>query len=258
MLNLQHKNHPQGSMMKAYQLLFILPLLTATASPAETVRVASLNWPPYACEKGCPENGSGAKALRAAYGAVGITVQFTWLPWSRAIADTKTGKYDAFFISWPEDCVEGMKFSEKLLTSPLGIMEQTAKPIAFKKTEDLKAFRIGSVQDYGNTLEFNALVKQGIIKTELVQEDSINIRKIAAGRLDGAVMDTYVLKYFLKTDFKEFAGKVRMNEQVLEEKPLGLCIPNAAYARWNTPLKAGLVKVDTKKINSDYLKEFFK
>ncbi len=244
--------------MKISQLLFVLSLLTATTSSAETIRVASLSWPPYACETGCPENGSGAKALRAAYGAVGVTVQFSWLPWSRAIADTKSGKYDALFISWPEDCVEGMKFSESLLTSPLGIMEQTAKPIAFKKTEDLKAFRIGSVQDYGNTLEFNALVKKGIIKTELVQEDSINIRKVAAGRLDGAVMDTFVLKYFLKTDFKDFAGKVRMNAQTLEEKPLGLCIPTAMYSRWNAPLKAGIAKVDTKKINSDYLKAFFK
>ena len=244
--------------MHALKLLAVASLLTGTAAAAETIRVASLSWPPYACESGCPENGSGAKALREVYAAAGVTVQFTWLPWSRAIADTKSGKYDAFFISWPEDCAEGMKFSEALLTSPFGVMEQTAKPITFKKTEDLKAFRMGAVQDYGNTQEFNALVKKGVIKTELVQEDSANIRKVAANRLDGALMDEYVLKYFLKTDFKDFAGKVRMNAQILEDKPLGLCIPVATYAKWSAPLKAGLAKIDSKKINRDYLKEFFK
>ena len=56
------------------------------------------------------------------------------------------------------------------------------------------------VQDYVNTKELDDMIAAGSIKGDAVPSDVLNIKKVAAGRIDAAVIDANVLNYLLSTD----------------------------------------------------------
>lgn len=219
--------------------------------------VTTLEWPPFTCEK-CPEQGAGAKVLRDVMKAEGVEVEFVFLPWSRAIAEGKTEKYIGYYPAWPEDVQEGFMASVSLFKSPLGFIEPKDKPLKWDQgLKDLKGKTIGSVQDYGNTKEFNDLIKEGVIKTEIVTSDDVNVKKVAGGRLDGAIIDINNAKWFLTTDFKAEAAKVNINPKIIDNKDLHLAFNGINKAKADK-LKAAFAKVNSQKIVDDYLKTLLK
>lgn len=235
----------------------LLIVLGASIAHAEKWKVTTLEWPPFTCEK-CPEQGAGAKALREAMKSVGVEVEFEFLPWTRAIkegADAK--KYVGYYPSWPEDVQAGFTGSSSIFKSPIGFIEPKGKALSWNQLSDLKGKTIGSVQDYGNTKEFNKLVADGVIKTEVVPGDDINVRKVAGGRLDGAIIDINNAKWFLATDMKNLADKVQINAKVLENKDLMIAL-NANSKEKAKKLEEALKKVDTNKIVAEYLSKNLK
>lgn len=197
------------------------------------------------------------KALKTALDAVGIKVEYYWLPWSRAINETRKGKYVAYFPAWPEDCQSGFEFSETITKSPFGVAERTAYPLHFKNASDLAQYKIGAVQDYGNTKEINEMIKKGVIKSEIVTRDDMNIKKVALGRLDGALVDAYMLKHFLIFQHPELKGSIRLNATILENKPLGVCFRKSLWKISNDALKRAFKLQDPEKISAEYLKKHF-
>lgn len=224
---------------------------TASSALAEKWVVTTLEWPPFTCEK-CPDQGAGAKALREAMKSVGVEVEFRFLPWSRAIKEAGSANIIGYYPSWPEDIVSGFHGSEVVFQSPVGFIEPKAKPLNWNSLDDLKGKTIGIVQDYGNTPDFNAKAKAGVFKTDTVVSDDINVKKVAAEKLDGAIIDLNNAKWFLQTDLKSLAPKVTVNSKVLENKNL-LVAFNTANKDKNAKLAEALKKVNTKKIVDDYL-----
>lgn len=234
----------------------IMIVLFSGLAKAEKWVLTTLEWPPFTCEK-CPEQGAGAKALREAMKSVGVEVEFVFLPWTRAIKEGASNKYVGYYPSWPEDVVAGFSGSASVFTSPLGLIEPKGKPLSWNTLADLKGKTIGSVQDYGNTKEFNQLVKDGTIKTEVVTSDDVNVKKVAGGRLDGAIIDINNAKWFLKTDMKDMADKVSVNAKNLEDKALLIAF-NASGGAGAKKLEEALKKVNTAKIVSEYLEKHLK
>ncbi len=240
------------------RMISIITLLFAiNASAAEVWKLATLEYPPYNCEK-CKDLGAMSKALTAAAKSAGIELKFEWLPWTRAINDSKAGKFVGYWPSWPEDCVEGFLISEPITYGPFGVVENKSKPLKYENTQGLTKYTIGSVQDYGNTKEFNELVKAGKIKNEVVVDDGLNLRKVAGGRLDGAVVDGLVMKHMLKFDMPEIASKVQFNSVVLENKVLGICFNTKDHAKLNAKLKEALAKTPSEPIVKEFLETHFK
>lgn len=163
-----------------------------------------------------------------------------------------------YFPAWPEDCQEGFTFSEPISHSPLGLVERRNHPLLFNKLSDLKKYTLGIVQDYGNTVEFNKLVKQGVLKPEIVTTDTLNVRKVAMGRIDGALIDENVLKHILTFENPELASSVQFNKKILELKPLGICFRNDLATELNAKLKTALKSHQSQKQVDLYLKNYFK
>jgi polar amino acid transport system substrate-binding protein len=242
-------------MLKKLAITAALFLSTSITCAAETWKVTSLEWQPFA-GKTLPEGGAGIAVLRAALKAEGVDLEVEYLPWTRAIDTGKDPKYVGVFPCWPEDVVEGYSKSAVIFKSPVGFVEPKSKPLVWEKLDDLKGKKIGVVQDYGNTPEFMKLVKSGVILTEVVLDDGKNILKVAAGRVDGAFIDLNNLSYLLKYDAKESASKVQANKKVVDTKDLLLGINNNFKgAKVEEILKRGLSKIDPDKIIKEYLKK---
>ena len=165
----------------------------------EKWKVTSLDWQPFSGAS-LPEGGAGIAVLREALKAEGIELIVEYYPWTRAIETGKDPNYAGVYPCWPEDVVAGFTKSPVFFRSPVGFVEPKGKPLKWTKLEDLQGKVIGTVQDYGNTPEFMALIKSGVIKTEIVTDDLTNIKKVAGERLDGAFIDLFNLDYFLKND----------------------------------------------------------
>lgn len=243
---------------------FLMPFFTcgfmgfsSLAKSAEVWKITSLEFPPHACQRKCPDHGATGKALTEALSTVDVKVEFHWLPWSRGINESKKGKFIGYYPAWPEDCQNGFRFSETIGRSPVGIAERTSSPLSLKQISDLARYKIGVVQDYGNTREINLMIKRGLLHPEIVINDEMNIKKLALGRIDGAFIDANMLKHFILYEFPEYKNLIRLNPMIIENKRLGICIRKSLWPSINATLKRAFTNVDPEKNSADYLKKHF-
>lgn len=181
-----------------------------------------------------------------------------FFPWSRAVKLVQQGdsKYLAYLPEYKYETAD-FTFSDSLGQGPLGIVEKQDKKIAWEVIDDLTKFKIGVVQDYVNTTEFDEKVAAGTLKVEAVTSDAQNIQKVAAGRLDAAVIDSNVLRFLLANDksLASAASKVAMNERLLETKDLYAAFKNTEDgAKWLAIFNEGLTKIDVDAIAGEHLK----
>jgi len=245
--------HFKGESMKQHSrnawLLSVFLVLAGVfqSAAADKVYMASLEWPPYS-GSALPDQGAAIAVAKAALEAMGHELVVEFYPWSRAVklVQQPNSKYVAYLPEYKYE-TEDFQFSEPLGEGPLGLVENVSKPITWEQVEDLERYRIGVVQDYVNTKAFDDLVAAGRIKVEAVGTDTQNILKVAAGRLNAAVIDSNVMAYLLANTprLKSVSSKVRMNDRLLEMKDIYAAFANnAAGAKWREILDEGLTKID--------------
>jgi polar amino acid transport system substrate-binding protein len=146
-------------------------------------------------------------------------------------------------------------FSESIGTSPLGLLEQQVYPIKWSRLKDLNQYRLGVVRGYVNTIALDEMIASGIQEVEAVSSDQQNIRKVATGRIQVAVIDKYVYQYFVEQPhLLELKKKLQINKQLLESKRLYIAFKNTAEGRkWREIFNQGLGLIDKEQIIEEYL-----
>jgi len=235
---------------------FLILLLITPSALGDTIYLTSLDWAPYS-GKQLKEQGASVAVAKAAFKVMGHDLKVDFFPWSRAIknASSPTSKYVGYFPEYRSES-EDFTFSNAMGQSPLGIVENKSNPIVWKKVEDFSQYKLGVVQDYINTKELDDLIAKGVIKAKAVTSDLINVKKVAGGRLDAAVIDANVLAYMIKSNKKlsSVKDKVQMNSNILKNKELVVAFNNSADGKkWLAIYNEGLSKVDIEKIMAGYL-----
>lgn len=230
---------------------FLFTVLSSI-SVAETVKLTSLEWPPYSGQD-LPNQGASIAVAKAAFDAMGHTLEVDFFPWSRAVA---LAKGDHSYVGYfPEYLYESQDFvfSDPMGKGPLGFVEQSSNSIQWESLDDLKNYQIGVVQDYVNTAELDAMIASGEIDASSVTSDAQNVLKVAAGRVDLAVVDSNVLDFLLANDSRvsNVKGKVQMNDKLLVTKDLYIAFKNSpAGQKWKKVFDEGLKKIDVQSIMS--------
>ncbi|MDG5494948.1 transporter substrate-binding domain-containing protein [Niveispirillum sp. BGYR6] len=217
----------------------------AQAQTGPSVRLASLDWPPFTGPN-LPAQGRSTAIVQAALAGAGLALQVDFLPWQRALT---SGLHDPDFQGYfPEyrdaTMARHCLLSEPIGSSPLGFAERVDAPAPWTQLPDLAGRRIGTVRGYVNNPEFDALAAAGGLNVEPAVDDATNLRKLAAGRLDLVVIDSNVLSYLLATDpdLIPHRAALRLNGRLLEEKSLHVCFRNddagaALRARFDESLR---------------------
>lgn len=237
--------------MKIINILLASLLLATTVSlPVQaddgTVHLTSLDWPPYTGPQ-LQDGGCLTQLVKQAFEASGLTASVDFYPWSRTIAQVRDahshhlGFFPAYYSAEREN---EYYMSEPLGEGPIGLIERKDLPIVWNTLTDLAGKRIGVVQDYINTAEFDALAGSGKLVVEEVVSDTLNIRKMIGNRIDTAVIDKHVFYHLLDTDPDLAAGKtlLQFNPKPLESKKLYLYFRRtpeglALRDRFNTGLR---------------------
>ena len=237
------------------KLLLLFSLLLPLKVFAETVYLTSLAWPPYS-DASLPDNGASIAVAKAAFKAMGHELEVDFFPWTRAVklAEKPDSKYAGYF---PEYFYESdvFSFSEPMGEGPLGFVESIAKPINWSNYDDLKQYSIGVVQDYVNTEELDKRIASGEIKAPTVTSDDKNLLKVAAGRVDAAVIDANVFNYLVNNNqsVAKVADKLQMNSKLMVKKKLYVAFKNTPEGkRWLDIFNQGLEKVDVESIMANY------
>lgn len=168
--------------------------LAAGAMPcrAETLRLATGELPPYATE-GRSDQGMALRIVREAFRSQGHEVMYTFLPWGRALEETRAGKWDgtAYWGHKPEH-EQSFLLSDNVLTEQWVVLHRAALAVDWKQPEDLAAYTFGAVRTYTYTPEFHALFASGRLRVDWTPDDIALLQKLAAGRVDVVLLDRNV------------------------------------------------------------------
>jgi polar amino acid transport system substrate-binding protein len=186
-----------------YALIGIMP--PSMASEPKQVVLATTEYPPYYGEL-LPNQGVITEIIREAFKHAGYEVKIKFLPWKRALEMTRQGEFNALFTAWyREEREQWFGFSDPLpIANEIGFYKRKDHKISYRKIEDLRPYKIGTVRGYSNPAEFD----KEKLDTEEVTEDRLNIQKLALGRIDLVLIDKIIGQHIIDTELPESAQKL--------------------------------------------------
>lgn len=169
----------------------------ALAGRAETLRLATGELPPYATE-GRGDQGMALRIVREAFRSQGHDVVYTFLPWGRALEETRAGKWDgtAYWGRKPEH-EKSFLLSDNVLTEQWVVLHRATLAVDWKQPEDLLPYAFGAIKTYTYTPEFHALFASGRLRVDWTPDDIALLHKLAAGRVDAVLLDRNVACYLI-------------------------------------------------------------
>lgn len=245
-------------MIKILLILSLIYLNSVSYADNKVVNLTSLEWPPYS-SKSLKQQGASVAVAKAAFKEMGYELNVSFFPWSRAVAFAKdsNSEYSGYFPEYySAETAEEFIYSNPMGQSPLGFAERKDNIIHWSTLIDLKEQRIGIVQDYINTTEFDQMVALNLLQVSTTTSDLTNLLKLVNNRVDLAVVDRNVMNYLLKTDTALInkASKAQFNIKILENKKIYICFKKGKEGdRLSKIYNEGLKKINVEKIMQQYL-----
>jgi polar amino acid transport system substrate-binding protein len=186
--------------------------------------IATYDWPPYV-ERNLPHGGYVVQLIRAALASVGLAARFEFMPWARAMALLREGKVTAVAPAYKTadreiDC----DLSTPFPGGPLVLFALAGKNRRWKNLRDLAGLRIGVVRGYAHTEAFD---EASFLNKEPTNDETANLRKLQAGRIDAMAADRNVVRYRFRHDLSGDPATLEEYDPVLGERDLHVCFSRA-------------------------------
>ena len=203
-------------------------LMVHNASAAEIITIATLEYAPFT-GKNLKFNGFVNHVIAEAFQRKGYSVKFAYLPWKRAVLETKNGQYAALsYVYLSKDRETEFFVSDPISEEKIVFFHLKSNPIQdWENLADLKNYKIGATRGYTYTQEFWQAVDSKRLKVEITDSDSQNFKKLLAGRIDifpSGLANGYSL---LKKEFP--ASKFQLI--TFHPKPLAQTTGHLAFSR---------------------------
>ena len=185
-------------------LLACCPL--TLAQPKPVLKIATGELTPYATQTR-PDKGIALSIVRRAFELAGYQVEYTFLPWSRTLAETRLGKWDgtAYWGRKPEH-ESSFLLSENVVTEQWVFVYRNAIKFDWQTLADLRPYRLAMIQDYTYTPEIWAMAKAGAFKMDQQKNDLAALKMLLLNRVDVAPMERNVACDLLSHHFSEAEG----------------------------------------------------
>lgn len=182
------------------------------------VTIATIEYPPYTSQY-LKNDGFMTELAMAAFQLSGYRVELVYLPWARALAMTKQGRFDGLMDMWYRlEREEFFIFSQEITASRIVFFKRKDNPATFNTYEDLKKYKIGVVRGYVNPPKFDAMRDQ--LMVDEATSDMSNLKKLLGKRIDLILMDQNVGLHLINTLFSDKADQLTSLPQVLKHDPL--------------------------------------
>lgn len=239
--------------------LVIVIFIFCTAVPCraekDKVVLATLEWPPYTGAD-LPGNGASAVIVREALKAAGLELEIRFYPWSRLLNETANDpEIDGYFPEYAGRESQYL-YSAPIGKSLLGFAKRSSISRSWLSYDDLKEFRIGIVSGYVNEPKFDKMVEDGKLKISKATHDLFNLRKVLEKRIDMAVVDVDVFRYFMAKDpfLKSGRGELIIDPHLMSVNRLFVCFPKTERGeKLLRRFNEGLSKVDAGHMQREYM-----
>jgi polar amino acid transport system substrate-binding protein len=182
-------------------ILLCLAVTLPVAAKNPVLRIATGELSPYATESR-PDQGIALSIVRKAFELQGYTVEYTFMPWSRTLAEAKLGKWDgtAYWGRKPEHEASFL-ISDNVLTEQWVYVYRNALKFNWSTLADLRPFRIALIQDYTYTPEIWAMAKAGDLTVERLTNEQAALKMLLLDRVDIVPMERNVACDLLRRNF---------------------------------------------------------
>lgn len=215
--------------------------------PLHVLRIATGELPPYATETRA-DKGIALSIVRRAFELEGIQVEFTFLPWSRSLAESRLGKWDGTAY-WGHKPGHDQHFilSDNVLTEQWVFIYRNALDFKWNKLSDLRPYRLAMIADYTYTPEIWAMANKGEFKIDKLPNDLTALRMLLLKRIDVTPMERNVACDILSRNFSTAeAAQLSAHPKLMTESfTTHLMLPRVlpeSTARMNS-FNAGLKKL---------------
>ena len=175
-----------------FSLLFCLSPLSHSADGEETIRITTGHWPPY-LDEDRPDGGFLARIIREAFATEDIKAEFTFFPWSRALALVKTRNFQASAVwSCTKERRRDFLYSAPILPYQYVFYHRQKMAFDWDSLSDLEGMAVGLTQDYSYGQTLSAAMNSGLVNADVTTSDLANFRKLLLGRIDLFPMDPVV------------------------------------------------------------------
>jgi len=178
--------------------------------------VAEDDWYPYSAARNNQAEGLAVDVVKAAFAAAGAGVQLKLLPYARCMDEVKKGNEIGCFDtnnSDPNYQADFVYHKEPLFIGRIAVYA----PAAFSGTVDVKGLEGHSVgvtigYSYGVAVDSNTKIKKQPAETDIQ-----NLMKLAAGRVEFALLYDKVADTLVAENKDKFAGKFKAVGVVSED-----------------------------------------
>ena len=194
----------------------------------ETIRISTLEYAPWT-GKNLKDNGFVNHVITEAFKRKGYTVKYSYLPWQRALTETKNGKYSALsYVYWSKNREKEFFLSDPISEEKIVLFHLKTKPLKDWKTlDDLKDYQFGATRGYTYTKEFWEAAASKRLKVDVADSDIQNFKKLLAGRIDifpSGLVNGYSI---LKKEFNQSISRLIS----FDPKPLSQTTGHLAFTR---------------------------
>lgn len=195
-------------------LLLLLPCAHGLA-----LRIATGELPPYATQER-PDQGMALQIVRRAFALAGHSVEYHFMPWSRALEETASGRWDATAY-WGYNAERNARFlsSDTVLNELWVFVHRRDMRFDWKVLPDLQPCRLAIIANYTYTPEMWQLLHQGRLQGDATPDDSLALRKLLARRVDVVPIERNVACYLLARHFSLLqADKLQAHPRLLTDQ----------------------------------------
>lgn len=218
----------RGSLLYRFRLAQLigfssfLLLVVPYAGAAETITLATTDWPPH-YSPSLESDGYFSEISREAFKRGGYELNIEFVPWKRAIEGGKKGDYDGVMgLVYSSERAHKMEFTKPIRAVNLVLIKRADSniPDNYSSYQELTSYTVGVPRGYILPKEF----EQAGFKFEFADGDELNLRKILKRRVDLIIDYGEVVYYFLNTKYPENRGELKTLSPPLEVSPLYVTI----------------------------------
>lgn len=200
--------------------LFLFSIMVSSAG-ADTIKMVSDTWCPYACSPQSDRPGYMVEIAREIFAKHGHSVDYNLMNWARALAEVKSGKNDAILGASRAE-IEGFVIPQLpagALVNFFWVLKDN--PWVYQNAKSLKSKSFGVINDYSYGAAIDEAIKNKNPAMKRMTGDEPLLRMIQMTenkRLDGFVENPLVLYYTLNK-LKKSAAKFKIASKNLADDP---------------------------------------
>jgi polar amino acid transport system substrate-binding protein len=216
--------------MKKIILLLVVTLFYSSSSlAAKLFTFRTVDFPPYYGRE-LPNQGWVSEVVTAALEAQGYRVDIEFMPWTKAVEETKKGDSDALLGAYyTEERADFYYFSAPIAQVRTGLFKRKDDEISFKELKDLKSYKIGVVEGYATSKEFDSadfLTKIPVtnldVGLKMLYEKSIDLMA------DSQVVGLFRMKEVLESTIDNISEEIEFIKPVLAMNKIYVAISKKA------------------------------